>query len=83
MVTKQGDISFTWLDNMTRAKIETDAKTAIKMLASDDMYEALKELREWIKSEDVQLLGKGLTEQFGIPKTMEKADKALAKADGK
>lgn len=51
--------------------------------AGPDLYEALKELRDWLRSDDVQVLGKGLTEQFGIPKTQEKVDKAIAKADGK
>ncbi len=51
--------------------------------ACPDMYEALKELKDWLKSDGVQVLGEGLYEQMTIPKTFEKVDKALAKADNK
>ena len=69
-----------WMRREGKDTGETDQCS--KCIATNDMYEALKELREWLKSEDVQVLGKGFTEQFGIPKTFEKVDRALAKADG-
>ena len=51
--------------------------------ATPDLYEALKELRTWLKSDGVKLLGQGFSEQLGIPKTFDKVDRALAKAEGK
>lgn len=83
MITK-GNISFTWLDNMTKARIETDPETAIKMLATDDMYEALLDTWEvlayWLvnfEDEDHKALCDSTREKI------EGAKQALAKADSR
>lgn len=47
-----------------------------------ELYYALKELRQWLQSDGVKILGEGLYEQMEMSKSFERVDNIINKIEG-